>query len=112
RSTSQRNSVSWRTCIRSVTCGCLPSPPKLPSPMRRPTMMPSSRASTRASVSGGSDPLFHRGENRETALPERSDDEMPVGLGALGVRLDVVAVLEVLVHDLALGRAHRVQRDR
>src|SRR4051794_8947813 len=36
---------------------------------------------------------------------------MPVGLGALRVRLDVVAVLEVLVHDLALGRAHRVERD-
>ena len=39
-------------------------------------------------------------------------DEVAIGLGALGVRLDVVAVLEVLVDDLALGRAHRVQRDR
>ena len=25
---SQRKSASWRVCIRSVICGCLPSPPK------------------------------------------------------------------------------------
>src|SRR6185503_7597985 len=39
-------------------------------------------------------------------------DQMPVGLSALGVGLDVVAILEVLVHDLALVRAHRVERGR
>src|SRR3954465_16051295 len=37
---------------------------------------------------------------------------MAVGLRALGVRLHVVAVLEVLVHDLALRGAHGVERDR
>src|SRR5215207_476140 len=36
---------------------------------------------------------------------------MTVGLDPFGVRLDVLAVLEVLVHDLALGGAHGVQRD-
>jgi hypothetical protein len=30
---------------------------------------------------------------------------VPVGLGALGSTFDVVALLEVLVHDLALARA-------
>ena len=33
------------------------------------------------------------------------------GLLALAVRLDVVARLQVLVHDLALERAHRLERD-
>src|SRR5688500_13640799 len=43
---------------------------------------------------------------------ERRHDQVAIGLGALGVRLDVVAILEVLVDDLALGGAHRVERDR
>ena len=55
-------------------------------------------------------PTCFTGETRRQR--RRGDDEVPVGLVALGVRLDVVAVLEVLVHDLALGRAHGVQRHR
>src|SRR4051794_1870940 len=43
---------------------------------------------------------------------QRRHDEVAVGLRALGVRLHVLAVLEVLVHDLALGGAHGVERDR
>jgi hypothetical protein len=36
------------------------------------------------------------------SVNERRHDETPVGLLALAIRLDVVAGLEVLVHDLAL----------
>ena len=41
---SQRNSRSCRTCMRSVTCGCRPSPPKWPSPTSRPKSRPSSNS--------------------------------------------------------------------
>ena len=37
---------------------------------------------------------------------------MPVGLGALRVRLDVAAILEELVDDIAFRGAHRVEGHR
>ena len=46
------------------------------------------------------------------SVDERRDNEPPVGLLALAVRLDVVAALEVLVHDLALERGHRLEGHR
>src|SRR3954466_15417621 len=49
---------------------------------------------------------------REPVSAERRHDEVAVGLGALGVGLDVVAVLEVLVGHLALRRAQRIEGDR
>ena len=45
------------------------------------------------------------------SVHERGDDEMPSGLLALAVGLDVVTILEVLVDHLALQRAHRFKRD-
>ena len=40
--------ASWRTCIRSVTWGCFPSPPNEPSPISRPTSSPWSKSFNRA----------------------------------------------------------------
>src|SRR3954452_7126117 len=104
------NSASWRVCMRSVTCGCRPSPPKWPSPTRIPTNSPSSKSSR----CGISDEVFHRQETRET--PARGGpssgvgggghDEVAVGLVALGVRLDVAAHAQVLVHQAALAGHH------
>src|SRR6266508_1692804 len=43
---------------------------------------------------------------------QRSDHEVAMRLVTLGVRLDVAAIAEVLVDQLALGCAHRVKRNR
>src|SRR5579884_2102123 len=45
-------------------------------------------------------------------LNQRRDDQPPIGLLPLAVGLDVVAALEVFVHDLALERAHRLELNR
>src|SRR5919198_1383650 len=37
---------------------------------------------------------------------------MAIGLVAFAVRLDVAAIAQILVHELALARGHRIQRDR
>ena len=50
-----------RACA-AVTWGCLPSPPKWPSPISRPTTMPSSRASMHASLPRAAGQI--RGETR------------------------------------------------
>ena len=50
--------------------------------------------------------------DRPRSVHERRHDEPSVGLLALAVRLDVVTALQVLVDDLALERAHRLERDR
>src|SRR5882672_8712212 len=54
---SHRKSFSWRTCMRSVTWGCRPSPPKCPSPTRRPMRNPAEKSSGRpVSPTGAEDP--------------------------------------------------------
>ena len=45
-------------------------------------------------------------------MDEGRNDEPPGGLLALAVRLDVMAILEVLMDHLALERAHRLERNR
>src|SRR5690606_36352159 len=47
-----------------------------------------------------------------SAGPERRHDEAPVGLVALGVRLDGRVAREVLVDDLPLVGAHRLELHR
>ena len=42
---------------------------------------------------------------------QRRDDQVSIRVGAFGVRLDVLAVLEVLVRRSCARRAHRVERD-
>ena len=57
--------------------------------------------------------MKRRGAQRAGVLARGGrDDEVPVGLVALAVRLDVAAVAQVLVHELALAGGHRVERDR
>src|SRR5258708_38524602 len=60
--------------------------------------------------------LFHRQEKRETlsrsSVGRGRDDEEPLGLVALAVRLDVAALAQVLVHDPPLGRRERIELDR
>src|SRR3712207_396869 len=85
--------------------------------MRIPATRPFSRGLS-SMVAG----VFHRGNTRETpgvrrersglALALRRDDEVPVRLLALAVRVHVAAVAQVLVDDPALARGHRVERDR
>ena len=73
------------------------------SPISRPTTTPrSNRVSSRQAPQ-----VFHREKNvkrrlRHVALSQRRDDEVAIGLVALAVRLDVVAVAQVLVHEPAL----------
>src|SRR3712207_3694877 len=70
--------------------------------------------------------MFYRGKGRETQgvcstggtdvkrrrLGRlRRDDQVPVRLLALGLRLHVAAVAEVLVDDATLRRRHGVERD-
>ena len=107
----------------SVTWGWRPSPPKLPWPTSSPTITPWSRSLAPAIVSPENVKRARRGRTRsssaswagapgrglrerdgrrDSAAAQRRDHEVAVGLGALGVRLHVVAVLEVLVDDLAL----------
>src|SRR3981081_3530919 len=143
RSTNQRNSDSWRTCIRSVTWGCLPSPPNDPSPISRPMITPRSKSERLLidpSCSGSigcftvkknvkppeAGPRPHDRARHEqghrmgpppapaprVSVDERCHDEPPRGLLALAIGLDVVARLQVLVHDLALERAHRLEGHR
>ena len=64
-------------------------------------------ARTRASARVSRETLRSRAAGRR-----RRDDEPPVGLVALAVGLDVRALAQVGVHDLALERAHRLELDR
>src|SRR5438105_2894710 len=39
----------------------------------------------------------------------RKDDDVPIGLGSLGRRLDAVELLQPQMHDLALDGRHRIE---
>src|SRR3954452_3254122 len=99
-------SDSWRTCLRRITCGCLPSPPKEPSLMRMPATSPRSMSVSMPRK------CFTGEKNVKRRLRQRRDDEMPVGLVALRIRLDLTVVAQVLVHEPAFARGHRVERHR
>src|ERR1700759_1858244 len=51
-------------------------------------------------------------QRRERSVPQRTHDEPARGLLSLDVRLDVTAILEVLMDHLALQGAHRLKGDR
>ena len=53
-----------------------------------------------------------RARRRDRQSTSGATTSLPRRLLALAVGLDVVARLQMLVHDLALERAHRLQRDR
>ena len=84
----------------------VPDPPR----SRRIEHRLEAQARLRETVSGW--PASERPAPRPALEAQRSDHEMAVWFRALGIRLDVTTILEVLVNDLALRGAHRVQRHR
>src|SRR3954454_6886309 len=68
-----------------------------------------------ASVSSASPTTTRRGRRRggpQDLARQRRDDEVPLGLVALAVRVHAAPLPQVLVDVLALAGRHRVQRHR
>ena len=83
-----------------------------PSPSSRGTARSESSTSTRRASSGSRSavrPGVSRTAWSQSVATGRRDDDAAVGLVTLAVRLDAVRVLQVQMHDLPLGGAHRLE---
>src|SRR5439155_6825541 len=128
RSRPWRSPISSRRSRQPLTAGILAAGagvkretlrgPSGPSVKRETLAGPSGPSVKRETLAGPSGPGVKRetlaaSVKRETpgsAVPEWSDDEVAIGLGAPRVGLDVAALAQVLVDELALARGHHVER--